>query len=230
MTNILKKIISYFTQIDKQETASDYIEDDSSTQLTRAIDFSYFYRPDNLFTDEFYSNLARTINWTEKIIDTIEDKTEINFSTILRLANPNYTNQPFYSYDGTSYSFAATSEIPFDYRILLEEAMKTRKIEESRFENINQLGQIIEFEIDLTTHDGAPCAESYGFVDESDIPPIDCWFYLTKTYLYCWIPSLFIEPMQRAIDVEIFDSYRWLKDSNPDLQRQIVERLKCKIE
>ena len=37
---------------------------------------------------------------------------------------------------------------------------------------------------------------------------------------------MFIDKMQGAIDVEILDSYRWIKDSNPDLQAKIVERLK----
>lgn len=191
------------------------------------VDYSLLYHPDNSFTDEFYFNLIRTINWAEKIVTNIPDKSQINFSTILRVTNPEYNGKPFYSYDGTDFSFAATPEVAFNYLIVFNEALKIRGDKDITKGDINQLGQILEFEIDLTTHDGAPCAASDGFVDESDIPPIDTWFYLTKKYLYCWIPNLFVEKMQGAIDVEIFDSYHWLRDSKPYLQLQATDRLKA---
>jgi hypothetical protein len=92
------------------------------------------------------------------------------------------------------------------------------------------MGKILLFSIDRTTHDGAPCNVSEGFVDESDIPPIDTWFYITKSYLYCWIPTLFVEKMQSAIDVEILDSYAWLENSNPGLNTRILSMITATME
>jgi len=223
MSHVLQNIIDFF-KLTKTKSVFDHRKYDPQIKYA---DYSHLYNPDNSFTDEFYSNLIRTINWTEKIVARIEDKSKINYSTILRQTNPDYEGKPFYSYDETYYSFAATPEINFNYLTVLTEALKVRNEDEITFSDFSELGQIIEFEIDLTTHDGAPCAETDGFVDESDIPPIDTWFYLTKKYLYCWIPNLFIDKMQGAINVELFDSYHWLKDSKPNLQLQTIDRLKA---
>ena len=223
MGHILQNIIDFFKRT-KTEVAFD---DKKYEPQFKYANYSHLYNPDYAFTDEFYLNLIKTINWTEKIVSSIEDKSQINFSTVLRLTNPNYEGNPFYSYDGTYFSFAATPEISFNYLTVFNEALAVRKDSTFTTEDINQLGQILEFDIDMTTHDGAPCSESEGFVDESDIPPIDTWFYITEHLLYCWIPNIFIEKMQAAIDVEIFDSYRWIKNSNPSLQIQIVDRLKA---
>jgi hypothetical protein len=76
----------------------------------------------------------------------------------------------------------------------------------------------------VTTYDGAAAVES-GFVDEGDIPPLDTWFYVTKTKLYCWIPAMFISVMEDAIAVEIFGSYRWLEESDPFFYLEIFKRL-----
>jgi hypothetical protein len=83
----------------------------------------------------------------------------------------------------------------------------------------------------MSTHDGAPIAESKNFVDEADVPPIDTWFYLKRKYshsehlcrqsLFCWIPKKFEEVMQQAIDVEILDSYRWFDENNKDIYELI---------
>ena len=188
-------------------------------------DYSQFYNPNDYFTDEYYSNLIRTINWTQKIVDGIENKNQINYSTIFRSTNPDYEGKPFYRYYETGTS-VATPEVGFNYLSVLTDALTVREDNSFAFEDIKQLGQILEFKIDLTTHDGAPCANSDDFVDESDIPPIDTWFYLTKNHLYCWIPNMFIEKMQAAIDVEIFDSYNWVKDSDPALYLQTIKKLK----
>lgn len=221
MRQILQNIVDIFKRFKSNKTLDDKA---NSPQMNNTY-HSHLYPPDNSFFDTFYSNLIATINWTEKIVNSIEHTSQINYSTILRVTNPDYEGKPFYRYKDTWSGFAATPEISFNYLSVLQKALTVRTDKSSTFSNFKQLGQILEFDIDETTHDGAPCAESEGFVDESDIPPIDTWFYLTKTKLYCWIPTLFIEKMQGAIDVEIFDSYRWIKDSNPTLQLETIDRL-----
>ncbi len=222
MSRILQNIVNFFKQ-KKNERIFYAGKYDSQINYT---DYSHLYNPDYSFSEDFYLNLVATINWTEKIVNGIDDKSQTNYSTILRLTNPDYEGKPFYLFENTRTGSAATPELSFNYLTVLEKALTVRTDKRFEFKDITQIGQILEFDTDLTTHDGAPCTESEGFVDESDIPPIDTWFYLTKTKLYCWIPTLFIEKMQSAIDVEIFDSYRWIKDSNPSLQLQIIEKLK----
>jgi hypothetical protein len=174
---------------------------------------------------DFYSNLQKTIIWTEEIIKNIKDNSEINYSKVLRTTNPDYDGVPLYTFDSTQFDWPATPELYFDYTLVLDSALQLRQDGILSNKNISELGKIIRFEIDITILDGAPCAESNGFIDESDIPPIDTWFYVTENYLFCWIPKMFVEKMQNAIDVEILDSYGWLEEINPRLNQGIIERL-----
>jgi hypothetical protein len=189
------------------------------------IDYSKSYNVDGNFKDDFYQNLTKTIVWTEKIVQAIKDTSKINYSRVLRTTNPPYEGKPFYRFDDTLYNYPSTPDIGFNYDGVLTEALSFRKDKALPKKSLNEVGKILKFEIDITTHDGAPCAES-GFVDESDIPPIDTWFYITQKYLYCWIPTMFIDKMQEAIDVEIFGSYSWLEEIDPYLNIQIIKQLR----
>jgi len=200
-------------------------ESASLVSPTSHIDYSKNYNLDREFRNDFYLNLQKTIVWTEKIISQIEDKSKINYGRVLRTTNPIYEGKPFYKFYDTIDYLAATPDIGFDYDEILTEALNSRQDTILPRQNLEQVGKILKFEIDVTTHDGAPCAQS-GFVDESDIPPIDTWFYITTNYLYCWIPTLFIDEMQDAIEVEMLGSYYWLEQINPELNRQIFDRLR----
>jgi hypothetical protein len=189
------------------------------------VNYSAIYNRDENFKDDFYLNLKKTILWTETIIRKIEHTSNINYSTVLRTTNPPYEGKPFYKFDDTLYNYPSTPEIGFNYLSVLNDALALRPDTILPKGNLDELGKILKFEIDLTTHDGAACAES-GFVDESDIPPIDTWFYITTKYLYCWIPTMFIEKMQEAIDVEMFGSYSWLEEVRPELNHHIFHFLK----
>jgi hypothetical protein len=187
--------------------------------------FSHLYIADRNFTEEFYSNLVKTITYTENVISKIEDVSNINYATILRSVNPVYEGKPFYTFIDTPYGYVAESvRHPFNYDIILQEALNVRTESSLPESDLKKLGKILKFENEATTYDGAAYAEN-GFVDNGDIPPIDTWFYLTKQYLYCWIPVMFVEKMQDAIDVEPLDSYSWLEESDPFFYLEIFKRL-----
>ena len=194
---------------------------------TPPISHAALYKdPDEVGGDEFCENLLKTIAWTEKIIEGIPDLSDIDYSRTLRSVNPLYKGKyPFYYYaSDLPYEHADTLDIGFNYAEIVEDVMALRNMPD-RLDNPGSKGKILVFEIDLTTHDGAPVVASEGFVDNSDIPPVDTWFFITTEHLYCWIPMLFIEKMQAAIDVEIFESYRWLELSKPELNKSILDRL-----
>ncbi|MBN9386362.1 MAG: hypothetical protein J0H74_36730 [Chitinophagaceae bacterium] len=163
------------------------------------------------YTVKFYDDLLKTVGWTESIIIAIKDIDNIDHSRVLRTTNPLYEGKSFYTFDEAS--IAMPPNIPFNYEDVLSEAMSTRPASTLSLEDICDLGKILRFQIDITTLDGAPCAEN-GFVDSSDIPPIDTWFCIARPYLYCWIPRLFIDKMQDVIDVEILGSYEWIELGN----------------
>jgi hypothetical protein len=214
----MKRVFQYITGLFSEKKPAPVPE-------IKSTDYSGLYNRDNFFPGEFYSNLIRTINWTEKIMAGIDDVTKINYATILRSTNPVYEGTPFYRYKNTTSGYPQPQYNPFNYVALLKEALAYKKDTFIYFRNMHESGQILEFEIDVTTYDGAPCTATDGFIDESDIPPIDTWFYITTTKLYCWIPNFFVRKMQDAIEVEILGSYNWIKDSKPVLYFQSIERL-----
>lgn len=138
-----------------------------------------------------------------------------------------YNGRPFY--DFSCKGSPAPPVVSFDYNYILQEALAPRDNINLNLSEFDLSGRILVFKIDITTYDGAPVANSEGFVDEADIPPIDTWFYITKEYLYCWIPDMFISVMQDAIDVEIFGSYEWLQDINAGLNKQVLQEVKHRL-
>ena len=211
MINLMQNIINLFRNKKVRQFA---INTNNYTNL---------YNTDENFSEDFYLNLEKTINWTESIIKQSETNSKIDYSLVLRSMNPIYKGKPFYTFRDLSYLSNAASppELCFNYKSVLDDIMRYRDKTFLTHNNVKELGKILKFQIDITTLDGAPCAES-GFVDEADIPPIDTWFYVTKKYLYCWIPTMFIEKMQDAIDVECLESYSWLETSNPNLNQNAL--------
>jgi hypothetical protein len=182
----------------------------SNYETTNYSAYAQFYEDENINNGKFKENLIKTINWTTQIIGNIKDKDKIDYLRILRTTNPIYEGHPFYRFEKTYHGYAATPEIPFNYTIVLNEVLKLRTNLEFSKDDLEKNGRVLKFEIDVTTQDGAPCTETEGFIDESDIPPIDTWFYITKKNLYCWIPNIFIETIQHAMEVEILGSYNWV--------------------
>lgn len=187
-----------------------------------ASDFSHRYPPDDQFPESFFEQLEKTVAWTEGIILDWDPDVQMDYAHVLRTPSLEYNDAPFYHFATGTFA-VEPPDIPFNYQAVLNGVLPFREV--MAFDcKASELGRVLEFQIDISTRDGAPEVQSEGFVDGSDIPPIDTWFYVTKTYLYCWIPRLFISKTQEAMDVEILDSYRWIKDSRPELQQRIEAR------
>ena len=81
------------------------------------------------------------------------------------------------------------------------------------------LGKILVSQIDYTVIDGASEAQSLGLIDVYDIPPIDTWFYLTKTkesrLLFAWIPDELVHYANEAVLVNCVDCINWFDESYP---------------
>lgn len=190
-------------------------------------DFSHLYKADRDFTEEFYSNLAKTIIFTENIISQIEDVSKVNYTTILRSVNPIYNGKPFYTFINSDYGYVAEAVSHFfNYEIILSEALRVKTGTILPEGDLKKMGRILKFQNEVTTYDGAAYAAT-GFVDNGDCPPIDTWFYVTKSHLYCWIPTMFFEQMQNAIDVEPLDSYCWLDESDSFFYLEIFKRVEA---
>jgi hypothetical protein len=201
----------------------------------------------------FVPRLKQVIAWAAYLSRNFNYQVEYqkgNYGTVFRQLNPIIEGMPLFSIEA---GYTAWNKDVYELGYLkqaLQQAFEQRDEqvikEDFNPANFQKLGRILFFDIQLTTHDGAAVAESNCFVDESDVPPIDTWFYLDNNVsrqakkalslfgwipkrqvirtpkLFCWIPKQFVPMMQAAIGVEIFDSYHWLDEVNPLVHQQIV--------
>jgi len=184
----------------------------------------------------FVPRLKQVIAWTEYLMQHFTYPPDRqNHGAIFRQINPVINGQTLHSSDWgyTTWNLDVYDLANFEQALRI--ALKQREVEAIKQDfysaDFQKLGRILYFETQLTTHDGAAIAESNCFVDESDVPPIDTWFYLdrnvrkgarSRNNLFCWIPKQFEAVMQEAISVEIMDSYHWLNEAGPLTHQQIV--------
>ena len=199
----------------------------------------------------FVPRLKQVIAWTEHLMQHFTYPPDRqNHGAIFRQINPIINGQLLYSSDWGYTSWNLDVYDLNNFEQALQIALKQRDAEavvlDFNSADFQKLGRILFFETQVTTHDGAAIAESNCFVDESDVPPIDTWFYLDQDVkrqvrkapslffwipkqqvkkapnLLCWIPKQFESVMQAAINAEIFDSYHWLDEASPFVYQQIV--------
>jgi hypothetical protein len=184
----------------------------------------------------FVPRLKQVIGWTEHLMQNfVYPSDKQNHGDIFRQINPIIGGQPLYSSDWgyTTWNLDVYDLNNFEKALQITFKQRDEEALESNYSpsNFQSLGRIIYFETHMTTHDGAPIAESNCFVDESDVPPIDTWFFLDRNNsheatssvnLFCWIPKRFEPIMEAAISAEIFDSYHWLDEAGPLTHQMIV--------
>ena len=87
-------------------------------------------------------------------------------------------------------------------------------------------GDILISQIDFTVVDGASEVQSLGLVDVYDMPPIDTWFYLTKTkesrILFAWIPNELRHYANEAVLVNCVDCINWFQELYPEDYKQTM--------
>jgi len=151
-----------------------------------------------------------------------------NHGAIFRQINPVINGQSLYASEWgyTTWNLDVYDLNNFRQALQLAFSQRDRLIgnQDGSFSSFQDLGRVLYFHTQLTTHDGAAIVDSNCFVDESDVPPIDTWFYFDqeKAILFCWIPKKYESVMQAAIDVEIMNSYHWLDEAGPLTHQKIV--------
>jgi hypothetical protein len=187
----------------------------------------------------FVPRLKQVIAWTEHLMQNFAHQyNALDNSRIFRQINPLVNGRPLYIFNRDAAFWSVDWSVPEYGPNKFEQALQLaiRQREEALKKTVaslefRELGRILYLETDLTTCDGAAEFQSNGFIDGSDVPPIDTWFYLDQDIrrqdrrvpnLFCCIPKKFEPIMEEAIRVEIFDSYHWLDESGPLTHQQIV--------
>lgn len=167
---------------------------------------------------QFNDNLKNVIDWTRKLSRNFDYKDGF-YGTVFRQTNPIISNQPLYDIDG-DYAVWDLDDLDLaNYEEALKQALAVRPISQELYgDDLSALGRILCFSIGLTTHDKGMISESQCFFDESDVPPIDTWFYLDKTRsvnvigtLYCWIPSPFVPVVREGMHYDLIECCEWLE-------------------
>ena len=87
-------------------------------------------------------------------------------------------------------------------------------------------GDILISQIDCTVIDGASEVQSLGLIDVYDMPPIDTWFYLTRSkesrLLFAWIPKELRHYANEAVLVNCVDCINWFQNWYPKDYEQIT--------
>lgn len=178
----------------------------------------------------FNQNLALT----QRYCAAQSENQQMSIAEIFRSFNPTVRGQPLFSYqDGRSSSQIENNSAPwmmarwaFDpidqqpawsIEKLFEDLMVFKEQYCPKQESIGYNGEILIAQIDCTVCDGASEHESLGLIDLYDMPPIDTWFYLTKSnegrLLYCWIPNSVKHYADEAVAVNCIDCIRWFDQS-----------------
>lgn len=169
----------------------------------------------------FNKNLLLTQAYCELQL-TNSDKSN---AEILRSFNPEHNGEKMFSFEYNQYfkpGFISTvwSETPlwknFDVYVELFEKQLLHKKELIKPSKVNQYeGRIMTAQIEDTIFDGCSEANSDGFIDVYDCPPIDTWFYFaedeTGKILYAWVPQPFVALTDIAVAVNAMDCLEWLK-------------------
>ena len=77
-----------------------------------------------------------------------------------------------------------------------------------------QAGRLLLVDYNVTNHNEATEDESDGFFDWADNPPWDLWVGEFGDKLICWIPSKFVDVVQRSMAVECMDMLHWIDQND----------------
>ncbi|MDJ1485014.1 hypothetical protein QNI16_31230 [Cytophagaceae bacterium YF14B1] len=174
----------------------------------------------------FVLELRRVISWTQRLAANF-DPIHQSYGRVFRQTNPEIGGTKLYTFEENGgYRCDTDKYYPDHLREMLQLAKNARP--HYATEDLKELlkqGRILSFETCNTTCDGAAEHESKTFFDLGDTPPIDTWFFLKNKYmhadhlctqaLFCWIPKAFESVVQAGIDVEVYESYRWLDENDP---------------
>jgi hypothetical protein len=189
--------------------------------------------------DVIVPRLKQVISWTEYLMQKfVYPPDRQNHGEIFRQINPVINGQPLYTCDRGSATWnlddCDLDNFEQALRIAVEQREQEIELLDFNLADFQQLGRILYFATGGTLHDGFAIAESNCFVDESDVPPIDTWFFLdrnsknpalSKDNLFCWIPKRFEPIIQEAINVDYLGSYHWLDKEGPLTHQQIVDAM-----
>ena len=188
---------------------------------------------------------ATNLRLTQQYCDIQKTHTEKNNTSIFRSFNPQINGDNIFKFKLSDYGLEENVKFCFltdwiidpterENEYLFDELFE-KQLTHKRANVINNSidkrfnGDILIAQIDNTVIDGASAVVSGGLVDDFDCPPIDTWFYQTKSkdgrLLFAWIPHEFVTFANDAVSVNCVDCINWFKNWFPNEHKQMTEFL-----
>ncbi|TFF35959.1 hypothetical protein [Mucilaginibacter psychrotolerans] len=170
----------------------------------------------NIDNEIFTQNLLLTQAYCEmQLVNT--DK---HVSEILRSINPEYDGKPMFHFLDGPYTYLEYNTDPLNESLFdkfLELQLEYKRNALAGVQKITSVkGQILMADIYEALPDGASEAETEGFIDGNDCPPIDTWFYIGQgdkwPILFAWIPEPFVETVDQGIAVNALEVFDWMEN------------------
>jgi hypothetical protein len=164
--------------------------------------------------EAIWQRLAETILWCAPRANRTEP------STCLRSADIRpRTLQPSYS--------AGVNDVAANRRLCLRQRVDPRRDLAG--------GRILVYGPDEELSDGAAEAETAGYLDVNNCPPWDTWISLTQfsdgasgraAHLFSWVPPVFLDDVQRGIEVNPEQCIMWLEDWQAPGDSALIQALR----
>jgi hypothetical protein len=168
------------------------------------------------FCDLQMENALEKDALTLRTIQLVTQKPSFNFKKVY---------QPIFDFerlDNLDFMTVKWNVEPLEmYPLYFEQQMKCKRDFLCSMKNKESLkGKILTSYVYYSVTDGASEDESKGIIDIYDLPPIDTWFYTTKTkkseVLFSWIPEHFVPLTHKGILVNCVDCFGWFEDCFPN--------------
>jgi hypothetical protein len=177
----------------------------------------------NSVSNDFLYNLLQAAEWTAA---RAEDFDFIHgcYGTVFRSINPLIQGNALYHIKSGYTTWQIDDLAIANFQAALDVVRQQRqpiRTEAIHYKELLATGRVLCFELLATTHDTIAIEESQGFMDESDVPPIDTWFALHDRTLFCFIPNQFEAIVQAAMRIQIIRCYDWLDEAEPKLYQRL---------
>jgi len=190
-----------------------------------------------------FNQLRRNLLLTQAYCYQQLAKTDKHPASILRSINPEYNGKNifefepyYYGTDNQYYHDTKWGIAPYwDNIDLIEELYYIQLAHKQKMIALEAnkpagKGDILVFCMDETLIDGAAAAESEGFLDSYNCPPIDTWFFLAadpkgNRLLLAWVPDSYIEGVSIGIAVNPESCIGWFRNWCPAEYEQLIHSL-----
>ena len=146
----------------------------------------------------FRNSLADTISWVTPRMDIADPRWSMRSSELRPTVDETTDGRPGF----------------FNNASLIAEVVRKRSAAlKPDTKRLSSKGQLLTLDYANTNFNEVTEIETRGFFDFADNPPWDLWIGDCGGLLLSWIPDGFVDIVEEAIEIEMFEVLRWVDDA-----------------